>query len=330
MFDIETTLKPLLAPLVYRGAQSAFQAPLKALGFTFERRRKGELGISLWRLRTKPKKSLVNPKRFVFIPGFGDSPVGWLGVLTLLMPKLRSEFDEIVFFDFPGFSGLYYGDPAFSDIDSFFEHGFQVLDNLHAHTVMGHSLGAWMATAYCVSFEAGKRGERAVKPEKLIIASPPGSMSSEQCEIEWKSRFALALEGEYSEFVEHMFAKVPWLVRRNAKVMSWFFKKPEIRSFMESIRRDHLHREELASLPEKTFLLWGDKDEINFYRWNEEWVKYAPKSLQLITFPGVGHMIHLETPLRVAYMVSQILGGSGEEEKLSSVQLLSRLMIKVS
>lgn len=321
-------LKKLLKPLIYRGAQSSFQAPLRALGFTFERRRRGELGISLWKLKTKrSKKSLELPKRFVFIPGFGDSPVAWLGVFSLLLPKLKREYDEIIFLDFPGFGGFYYNDPAFSDIDSFFDHAFQILDQLQPHTLMGHSLGAWVSSSYCVSFSKNKRPERAKKPEKLLVLSPPGAMNTDECGIEWKSRFELALDGKYEDFIVHMFAKAPWIAKKSAKRLDWFFKKPEIRAFMESIRHDHLHKEELSSLPEKTFLLWGDQDEINFYRWHSEWTTHAPKTLKLITFPGVGHMIHMETPLRVAYMVAQILGST--EKELESVQLLSRLMIRV-
>lgn len=324
MLDLQATLNPLL----YRGAQKALQAPFKAMGFKFEMRRRGELGVSLWRLKTRKKKdTLTTPKRFVFVPGFGDSPVFWLGVMTLLLPKLRSQYDEVIFFDFPGFSGLYYNDAAFSDIDSFFQHGFEVLDQLQPHTVMGHSLGGWLTTHYCVSFDKGERPSRAKKPEVVIIGSPPSAMTDENCEEQWKATFNLALEGDFDQFVSHMFAKVPWIVKRNARTMKWFFSKPEIQAFMKSIRRDHLVKEELAHLPEKTFLLWGDRDEINFYRWSKEWLANAPKTLKLITFPGVGHMLHLETPFRVAYMISRILTKDAE---VASIEFARRTLVRVS
>ncbi|MCM0605943.1 MAG: alpha/beta hydrolase [Xanthomonadaceae bacterium] len=324
MFDLKSTIRPFF----YSGTQSALQAPLKALGFKFERRRKGDLGVSLWRLKTRKKKdTLVGTKRFVFIPGFGDSPVFWLGVMTLLLPRLRAQYDEIVFFDFPGFSGLYYGEAAFSDIDSYFSHGMEVLDQLQAHSLMGHSLGGWLATHYCVSFDRGQRPARAKKPEIVIIGSPPNAMTDEHCEEQWKETFNLALEGQFEKFVGHMFAKVPWIVKSNSKQLKWFFSKPEIQSFMKSIRRDHLVKEELKHLPAQTYLLWGDQDQINFYRWSKEWLKHAPRSLKLVTFPGVGHMLHMETPFRVAYMLGKILAPAG---KVSTIEFVRRTIVRVT
>lgn len=299
-----------LKELGWKSAQYAVQAPLRKLGFRFELRRRGDLGMALWRLKLSSKKTIA-PKRLVFIPGFGDSPLAWLPVFTLLFPKLKSTYDELIFLDFPGFSGMYFNQTAFADIDSMFDHAFEILDQLKAETIVGHSLGAWIASTYSVRVAEGKRARGAQAPTKLILASPPGTMKDEACEEKWKGRFDLALQGNYDDFVNNMFAKAPWMLKKGAKYMKLFFEKPEIRSFMSSIRREHLFASELEVLPAKTYLIWGQEDQLNFYSWSEEWIKRGPPTLQLLTLPGVGHMLHVETPFRMAYFLGQILGDEG-------------------
>jgi len=287
----------------------ALQAPLKKLGFKFELRRRGELSLALWRLKFK---KVPNPKRLVLIPGFGDSPLGWLGVLVLLWPRLRQEYDEVVLFDFPGFGGLYFDQPAFSRIDDLFDHCIDVINSLTPHTLVGHSLGGWIASTYSVHCEAK------FKPKKLVLISPPSVMDGEHSEQEWKSRFDLALAGKYREFSAHVFNKAPWYARISASQMKHFFNKPEIREFMKSIRQDHLHTEELKNLPAETYLLWGVDDQINFYKWSKEWIRLAPETLQLISFPGVGHTPQIESPVRLAFFMNQILSGDSKNFRFFS------------
>src|SRR5947209_7439570 len=75
-------------------------AALKKAGYQFEVRRSGESKIGLWRKHFRPTP-VRGTKRFVLLPGWGDSPLSWLTVLSLLYSDLRKHYDEIVVFDYP-------------------------------------------------------------------------------------------------------------------------------------------------------------------------------------------------------------------------------------
>src|SRR5437016_1196780 len=91
---------------------------LKTAGFRWEIRRSGDMKLGYWRksLRVRNSKSPY-PKRFVLIPGFGDTPLSWHLVITLLLPVLKRNFDEIVLLDFPGFGGFLSREKSFPSMD---------------------------------------------------------------------------------------------------------------------------------------------------------------------------------------------------------------------
>src|SRR4051812_5776338 len=73
-----------------------------ANGYQWEPRRSGEIKLGYWKksLRSKDQRKSY-PKRFVLIPGFGDSPLSWYSTISLLTPVLKGRYDEILLFDFP-------------------------------------------------------------------------------------------------------------------------------------------------------------------------------------------------------------------------------------
>src|SRR4051812_18057956 len=69
-------------------------------GYEWEVRRTGDVAIGMWKISfagsSKAKrKALEVPRRFVLIPGFGDSPLSWLTILLVIRSALRKKFDEV-------------------------------------------------------------------------------------------------------------------------------------------------------------------------------------------------------------------------------------------
>src|SRR5690348_3378109 len=78
------------------------KAVYRAQGYRWEIRRNGEIKLGYWRktLRKKDQRSPY-PKRFVLVPGFGDTQLSWYWVVLLLQPVLARHYDELILLDFP-------------------------------------------------------------------------------------------------------------------------------------------------------------------------------------------------------------------------------------
>src|SRR4051812_14911606 len=101
---LRLSMPRLPIPILKYAHQAAAHAMRRA-GYRWEPRRSGELQLGLWRKEWKRASGIKShaPKRFVLVPGFGDTPMSWLLILGLLRPILRKNFDEIVMVDFPGY-----------------------------------------------------------------------------------------------------------------------------------------------------------------------------------------------------------------------------------
>src|SRR5207248_3035392 len=114
----------------------------------------GDLKIGLWRRKIRQSP---NPRRFVLVPGFGDTTASWSWVLLTMRSVLDRDFDEVVLLDFPGVAGKLAGEKYFHSMDLLVEAVRSVLDGLEPHTIVGHSLGGWLAAGYACACGAGDR-----------------------------------------------------------------------------------------------------------------------------------------------------------------------------
>src|SRR4051794_35918010 len=103
----------------------------KGMGFQWELRRNGDLKLGIWRKTFKQKNQRSPyPKRFVLIPGFGDTPLSWYFVISLLEPVLKQNYDEIILIDFPGFGGFLSSERSFPTMDLMMSTVNDTLDSL--------------------------------------------------------------------------------------------------------------------------------------------------------------------------------------------------------
>ncbi len=308
---------PLKRPLL-TGVHWAARQALTQAGFKWELRRSGELQLGLWRktLRKIPSSTSkkAQPKRFVMIPGFGDTPISWLPVMIMMNPVLRSKFDEIVMFDFPGFGGFLADKTCFPTMDLLLEHVQDCLDTLQPHTILGHSLGGWLAAYYGASCG---RGERPLKlktnprkysgPERLILADPSGAFGAPGRREMWKAIFDEAIEYGFEKFRPRVFLREPFWFRFVLREFGNFMSREDVVAFMRSIHDGHLVEDKLCDIKAKIWLLWGDKDILCPFEWAPAWQARIPSGAPIVALKDCGHSPQIERPAATAAAISHML-----------------------
>jgi pimeloyl-ACP methyl ester carboxylesterase len=301
---------------------------MKRAGYRWELRRNGELKIGFWRKSLRSEKSersartTASSRKLVLVPGFGDTSMSWLAVLAVLKPALRKNYDEIILVDFPGFAGFLSHEKAFHSMDLLQGALFDALDSIAPKTLMGHSLGGWLAALYAAECGEGARPKTKPQgtevdyagPDHLILADPSGVFVDEATSAELKEKFkrAIAEDGPgFDAIREHVFAREPFWIRACAHYFSGFFRSEEIARFVDSFDEKHLLSEErLRKIAAKVWLIWGERDTL-----------VPPTSIPLflkalnvekthckaILLTQSGHSPQIETPGTLALVLSQVL-----------------------
>jgi pimeloyl-ACP methyl ester carboxylesterase len=290
---------------------------LKLRGFKFEVRRNGALKIGLWR-KVFHEKTLRSPKpkRMVFLPGFGDTPLSWISIFTLIEPVLRKNFDEIILVDLPGYNGILAKDPFFQTVDIMMDSLFDVLDSLRPHTIMGHSLGGFFAAHYaaaCSSLErvSGRKHSHA-ELESLIVVDPSGIFESDLDRQEWQTKLEKLYDKDLDAWRPFIFAKEPIWFKYFASQFLDFGARKEIRAFIDSHRDEHEVQRILPKITSKVSLIWGEEDSLIPSSFAKSWLKYltaAKGTPNASIIKGVGHSPQAEAPAVFSAIVGQILSG---------------------
>lgn len=308
-----------------RTVHAVSRKPLEALGFRWERRLEGEAGLGMWRLDLRKKSAknkrsktpTKNLRRFVLIPGFGDTSLSWAGVLAMLAPVLWKRYDEIVLLDFPGWHGFLSQERAFESVESLFRATDDVLDSLKPTTILGHSLGGWVAAQYAASCGEGKRpvARAADKtptysgPEELILCAPAGMYGEADELAKWRSNFERAIEEGFHAFRPRLFHREPLWFRFMAGEFKDFMAREDIIQFLKSANDDQMLMDRASSITARTWVVWGDRDELSPSSWSKVWLRRLGSTAQAVTIPGVGHSLQSEKPALVAALLTQLLLG---------------------
>jgi pimeloyl-ACP methyl ester carboxylesterase len=314
-------IRPVLKKVpVLKSVHWAAAHAMRRAGYRWELRRSGELKIGLWRKGLRAASGIAQ-RKLVLTPGFGDTPMSWIGVLTLLMPTLKKHYDEIVLVDFPGFSGFLSHEKAFHSMELLKNTFFDVLDSLAPKTLMGHSLGGWLSTLYAVECEEGLRPKTQSagpagtyqRPENLILANPSGVFIDEAATHDLRNKFRKAMneEGGFNAIREHVFAREPFWIRWVAGHFSGFFHSEEVAKFVESFEPSHLIDEtRLEKIKSKVWLIWGEEDTLTppasiplfLKKLNQDHAR-----CRAILIKKAGHSPQLEAPAALAMVLGQVL-----------------------
>jgi pimeloyl-ACP methyl ester carboxylesterase len=290
---------------------------LRARGFKWEVRRNGEIHIGMWR-KVFRKNTLRKPipTRLVFIPGFGDTPLSWLPIMTLIEPVLRSNYDEVVMLDLPGYNGLLVTESLFPTIEAVFDSLFDVLDGLKPKTVMGHSLGGFMSAHYAAACSSGKRPTG--KPQtyrdliSTIVIDPSGVLETEENRQEWARRLDRLVKEGGKFWRPFIFAKEPFWFRLIGGHFLKFISRAEVEPFMRSITEKFELHHVLPDIHSKIAILWGEEDTLIPAELARYWLKHLtntsePANVTLIR--GSGHSPQIEATATTAVVLAQILSG---------------------
>lgn len=313
-----------LPPTVMKSVNWAAHRLLAVSGYRFELRRSGELKLGLWRKPLHRGRRPRNPRRLVVIPGFGDTPLSWLGVISLLQPLVQKRFDEIVLFDFPGFQGSLFAEKGFHSMDLLMEKVADTLDSLKPQALLGHSLGGWLSAHYAGLCGAGRRpipGPSGKKqytgPELLILADPSGAFKDETIKTAFIDRFQRMMKNGFSEIRPHIFGKEPFWFRFLISEFTRFASSEDIRAFMSSVGEQHLVEPLLPGIQSRVWLLWGEKDTLVPAECAEGWLSSFGSQAQAraLILKGIGHSPQIENPALTAAVLSQMLLDRKGEEK---------------
>lgn len=307
--------KNLLLPALHGLARIYF----KNRGYRWETRRNGEVQLGLWRktFRKRPHNSAY-PKRLVLVPGLGDTPLSWYGVLALLTPLLRKQFDEVILMDFPGFGGFLSREKTFPSFDLMMATYNDTMDWLKPHTIIGHSLGAWVTASYA-SLCGGEQRPVTNRlnysgPEKIILVNPSGIFLNEQMKSDWIARFRRAMVEGFSVLRPHLFVKeprwFPWIVPFFAD----FFSREDVIQFMDSFREEHALVHVVHQIQCPVWIVWGEGDSLIPSECATAWLEVlrseSPEKHHALLIKAVGHSPHLERPGVTAAVLARILGSN--------------------
>jgi len=267
-----------------------------------ELRHRGEMRWALWRVPVPSPSKMARRGKVLWIPGWGDTPLSWLPLATAAAS--RKGFEELVILDFPGFHGSLAHSRCITRMDRFFEIAADVVRELRPEILVGHSLGGWLASRSALDLE--------FPVEKLLLLAPSGICGGGDERERWNQEFReFVAASDAAEYGSRLFAKVPpgWMKLGNLFVP--FLTREDTREFLDSVEPRHFldegSSERLSRLSSSQIeLLWGEKDRVVPARFGEQWMKALPHA-QLTLWPDVGHMPHLESPVRLLRWLNERL-----------------------
>ena len=306
---------------------------LRAMGWEWEQRQSGETGIGIWTKKTpRFSKKARNRRRMVLVPGFGDTPLSWVGVLGGLYLRFRDSFDEFCVLDFPGYMGFLSHQRGFDSFDLLLRQTSDLLDTLKPDVLIGHSLGGWISGLYVADLDSGRR-ERAKSgryraPSCTILCNPSGIFARDEELAAWRARFEETRSSGFAVYRPHVFGREPFWFRLFKGEFTEFFNRPEVHAFIDTPREEHSLNNRIAQLKIPLHVVWGDRDSLVPAHWIHDWVERFPvrdsPRHQAILLHGVGHSPHIESPKAIIEVFSALIKNqaveSGRSFRLGPIQ----------
>jgi pimeloyl-ACP methyl ester carboxylesterase len=233
--------------------------------------------------------------------GFLCGPAYWRQTVDALSHRFR-----IIVPTLPGFAG-HDAAPALDSISGFADYLLAVLDDagIQRFHLLGHSMGGMIAQE--VALRAGSRVGRLV----LFGTGPIGEMPGRFETLEESGR-RVAEEGAES------------VIRRT--VATWFVKgseDPSCASAVATARQASMEAilggyramqhwrglERLADIPNRTLIVWGDRDR-SYRRDQVELLHQGIVDSGLVIMPGCSHNAHLEMPREFVRIIGDFLAAA--------------------
>ena len=276
----------------------------------------GEIGM--WRKSLHRKPRYRTPRRFVLVPGFGDSPLSWILCLRSLRSTLRKHFDEVVLVDYPGFGGWLNQAPAIASLDDLFSASCALLAELEPHTVLAHSLGGWIVGEFAARKGLSNPHAQYEVPKVCILVNPSGVYGSEALKLSIQSQFTQAQKDGFRVLRPHLFAREPFWFRLVEGQMHSFILRPDIQRFMNSVDESHILEDRIGAATGAFWIIWGAQDTLVPVACLPSWLELLGRRkhdqfVQGITINRAGHSPHLEQRRVLSRLLRLILDQSSAQ-----------------
>ncbi len=307
---------PLEIPTLLQSLHWATGALYRGMGFQWELHRNGDQKLGYWKIQFREKAAGRSyPKRFVLIPGFGDTALSWQAQVLMLQPIFRQEFDELILIDLPGFGGFLSSERAFASVDLMLSAVGDALDYLKPHTLLGHSLGGWLASSYASLCGQAKRpiANRLnySGPESLILVNPSGVYSEDRVKEELAIIFKAAVKSGFLQLKPHLFLHEPFWFRYIEDHFRRLYQREDIAQLLESAKSEHDLKMSVGQIQSEIWMIWGEKDSLIPSSCLDAWLSCLNPALKdrhhAVVLKSVGHCPQLEAPWATSAVMGQIL-----------------------
>lgn len=230
------------------------------------------------------------------VHGLGTSSSSWTKILPSLVSRHR-----VVALDLPGFglSTLPSG-KGFLLLEEFdgILHDFAEKVLPHRFTLVGHSLGGWLAMRFAVKHPHNT--------EKLILMNTAGIFYP-GVESQAES-FSLHSLDDLKTLLNAMWYRYPWYFKPFAKSILKDLLRRNVSSLVQTIKEGEFMNSALSQLTMPVHVVWGDEDRLI----SAECVRIITQTLPDTTVEHIercGHVPQLEKPKELKHILLKILDG---------------------
>jgi 2-hydroxy-6-oxonona-2,4-dienedioate hydrolase len=172
-------------------------------------------------------------------------------------------------------------------------------------TLMGLSLGGWMATRFALAHPQ--------KISRLVLVDAGGYRDQDWENIEKLIRVN-DLAG-VNRLYKALFVHVPWLMRLSKATFLQAYTSKAVRNVLAGLSEaDTFNDADLGRLPMPTALIWAERDGLFTAATARAMAAAIPRS-RLEVLPDCGHAVHLECPRALAAAIQRFrratAGGEG-------------------
>jgi 2-hydroxy-6-oxonona-2,4-dienedioate hydrolase len=172
-------------------------------------------------------------------------------------------------------------------------------------TLMGLSLGGWMATRFALAHPQ--------KISRLVLVDAGGYRDQD-----WESIETLIRVNDLAgvnRLYKALFVHVPWLMRLSKATFLQAYTSKAVRNVLAGLSEaDTFNDADLGRLPMPTALIWAERDGLFTAATARAMAAAIPRS-RLEVLPDCGHAVHLECPRALAAAIQRFrratAGGEG-------------------
>ena len=274
---------PTRNQVLHRVLRAAFEKN----GFHFEEIKQGDATFHLIRKKLREVAPGNEVRRFVLIPGFGDTPASWIPSFGFSRSDLMKNYDELLIADFPGYLGFLSSHsmvPSMAVLLGFLK---TVLEANPPTTLVGHSLGGWLAARVAQEMDHTL--------EHLVLIAPSGLIPEAE-----RQAFADLIVGSQGMSMDQLMEKVIHEPKKyhhlvQEEIMA-FYSQSEVREFVMSVTPEQFVDPKVPFHAKKLTVIWGEGDQFVPAHWLRFWVEHFGDNLNAYVMKNTGHLVQLERP----------------------------------